>query len=149
MAVDSDGFVLFTLARDFVILIFQDRFTPEDLRSIEILSVKLIDTYRLMVAKMNLTFNTTPKLHKIIHYAENIRRFGPLRISSTLRHERGHQTGKSWSRQMGCWKNPVKTIAHRVARVEAIYYFEKPEEAPEIPSTSNISRYLILSARSD
>lgn len=141
--IDSEEFRLFCFARDFVILSFQDKFSSDDLKLIRSLSIQLINAFKNIKVKMDYSFNVTSKLHKILHYAENIKIFGPLRDSSTLQHERSHQIGKSWSRQMGCWKNPEKTIATRVARNEALFYANKAGEEFVIPTTSNVLRYCL------
>ena len=37
----------------------------------------------------------TMKMHHLLHYSEQVERFGPLKHTSTLRYERGHQTFKN------------------------------------------------------
>ncbi|OTF69758.1 hypothetical protein BLA29_002396 [Euroglyphus maynei] len=76
----------------------------------------LFDSFvSLCERRKDLKFNVTFKLHKTLHYAENIRRFGPLYLSSAIRYERCHQSSKKYGRSMGCWKSPAATLSERLA----------------------------------
>ncbi|KAH9418280.1 hypothetical protein DERP_010146 [Dermatophagoides pteronyssinus] len=79
------------------------------------LSGCIIDKYVSICQRMSLDFNVTYKIHKILHYAEAVRRFGPLPRNSTLRYERCHQNSKKYGRNMNNWVAPAQSLSQRQA----------------------------------
>nr|XP_027199900.1 uncharacterized protein LOC113794017 [Dermatophagoides pteronyssinus] len=73
----------------------------------------------------HLDYSVTYKLHKLLHYAANIRRFGPMYLSSTMRYERCHQNSKRYGRVMGCWKSPAATLSERLALRQTVTSIRK------------------------
>lgn len=58
-------------------------------------------------------YKVFPKLHFLSHYADYIKRFGPLVFKSSLIVERKHQTFTDWAKVMGCFKNPAFSFVDR------------------------------------
>ena len=79
------------------------------------LSGCIIDKYVSICQRMSLDFNVTYKIHKILHYAEAVRRFGPLPQNSSLRYERCHQNSKKYGRNMNNWVAPAQSLSQRQA----------------------------------
>ena len=80
-------------------------FQEKHLIEMDVLSEKIIDTFvRINQEEMmkQYKFNVTYKLHKLLHYSNNVRRYGPLYLSSAMRYERCHQISKKYGNVMGC-----------------------------------------------
>uniref|UniRef100_A0A6P6XZX9 Uncharacterized protein LOC113793090 n=1 Tax=Dermatophagoides pteronyssinus TaxID=6956 RepID=A0A6P6XZX9_DERPT len=100
---------------EFIRLTGQLEFDRLDLDRMKSLSRSIIDSYVSIVKDNSSKLSVTYKLHKLLHYADNILKFGPLFLSNSMRFERCHQTSKKYGRVMNCWVSPAKTLSNRMS----------------------------------
>ncbi|OTF75312.1 hypothetical protein BLA29_000939, partial [Euroglyphus maynei] len=90
-------------------------FNSSDLASLDNLSESIINLFTKITVENSLKLTVTFKMHKLLHYSEDIKRFGPPTLSNTLRFERCHQTSKKYGRVMNCWVSPASTLSNRIS----------------------------------
>ena len=113
--------------KEFLMLIFQNSFSAEDIKKIDEQAVCLARTYlRLHRVIYEDEARITPKIHHTLHLSEAIQVFGPPRHSMTLRHEQKHQQTKSHIRTIRCRKNVGKSLVAK--EVVAFEYTNGQEE---------------------
>lgn len=112
--------MLYCAAVSFTRLAMKKRFNRSDLDSLDTLSEQILDLFTQICKDKSLKLPVTYKIHKLLHYANNVRKFGPLYLGSTLRYERCHQISKKYGRIMGSWKSPAVTLSERMALRQAL-----------------------------
>lgn len=108
-------------AKEFALLVFQTKFTEEDLKRMHSLAFNIHEKYRQFT-------HIHCKIHHILHYADLIRKYGPLYLYCTWRMERKHQFSKHVARIMRNFRNPPLTI-HRRHQFKKASYEEKNDFA--------------------
>jgi hypothetical protein len=106
---DTDSFSLFLALKEFSLICFSEEISIHQLRR---LTQTCSNIFQLLY-KIDPNYKIFPKLHHLIHYRDQIQKFGPLINYSTLPFERKHQQFKRWSRNLFNFTNPAKSLASR------------------------------------
>lgn len=113
--------------------------------SIEYLSV-IIEEHHKIFTKLYPEKNIIPKMHYMLHYPSQIRNFGPLIHSWTMRYESKLRVLKRASRH-GNFKNICKTVAKKHQHLLCYYlnsskqFLHRDIEVGPIESTTSLSQY--------
>ncbi|KAH7638357.1 hypothetical protein HUG17_9463 [Dermatophagoides farinae] len=93
----------------------QTEFNSNDLKDLDMFSKSIIDSFvHISNQHEYMKFNVTYKLHKLLHYSNNIKRY-----------ESVHQISKRYGSSMGCWKSPADTLSGRIALRQTLPSFGK------------------------
>lgn len=133
---------LYESAKSFCQTVLRTELTTSDLEDLEKFSKYLLDRFVELCKKYpSMKYEVTFKMHKLLHYGQNVKRFGPLYLGSTLRYERCHQSSKKYGRVMGNWKSPTITLSERMALRQTLASL-KPEVPPNLLiKETSISEY--------
>uniref|UniRef100_A0A6P6Y5L4 Uncharacterized protein LOC113794658 n=1 Tax=Dermatophagoides pteronyssinus TaxID=6956 RepID=A0A6P6Y5L4_DERPT len=133
---------LYESAKSFCQTVLRTELTTSDLEDLEKLSKSILDRFVEMSQKYpSMKYEVTFKLHKLLHYGQNARRFGPLYLGSTLRYERCHQSSKKYGRLMGNWKAPTITLSERMALRQTLESLKHEVSPNLLIKETSISEY--------
>ncbi|CAB4007939.1 uncharacterized protein LOC110246895 [Paramuricea clavata] len=119
---ENDDWALFSDLMQIVDLLFSpvvEKGTPIYLR---LLISEYLDQFKKMYPNVRLI----PKQHFMLHYPNQIKRFGPLVHNWCMRFEGKHHYFKLLAQNVRCFKNITKTLATRHQRLQC-YWLSEPD----------------------
>ena len=119
---DSPALDLLLLLHQLQDYMMADALNPADIMGYEETLVLFFDTRKKCVELYTGFSKIVPKYHFLEHYAEQMRRFGPILCTWTARFESKHQDFKNWAEASKNWINLLKTLAEKNQKKMASRY---------------------------